>query len=115
MGTFGIGTNKLAELIKDTLDNAEGDFDRATLLLALDVCKTYQPVSAEGGIPARVLISLICCNDTPQAASMKDEADVKEAMEQMAKADWKKRHKQEASYEEYRKFCFWHIHTVDLV
>jgi hypothetical protein len=45
MCTYTVNVMELKDIIWEALDNVEGDFDRATLVLALDICKEYHPVS----------------------------------------------------------------------
>ncbi len=117
MGTYGVSPKELEGILTDALDNVEGDFDRVTLLTALGRCMTYKPVLYENRKKDddKPVVHLLCCNDTAQAASMKTEEEAREIMEKMAKSDWEKRYKHGETYEEYRKFRIWHIHTVDLV
>lgn len=43
MCTYTVGVLELKDIIWDCLDNVEGDFDRATLNEALEMCKDYVP------------------------------------------------------------------------
>lgn len=47
MGTYGVNAIELKDIIWECLDNVEGDFDRATLTEALEMCKKYHPVMDE--------------------------------------------------------------------
>ena len=42
-----ISVLELKDIIWSTLDNVDGDFDRVTLVEALEICKDYSPVSDE--------------------------------------------------------------------
>jgi len=44
MCSYKISVLELKDMIWSVLDNVEGDFDRATLIEALEICKDYNPV-----------------------------------------------------------------------
>ena len=43
MGTYNFGVLELKDILWECLDNVEGDFTRATLVEALEICKDYHP------------------------------------------------------------------------
>jgi hypothetical protein len=47
MCTYRVNVLELKDIIWEALDNVEGDFNRATLNEALEICKDYHPISED--------------------------------------------------------------------